>query len=184
MRWRNTVETYGAIAKTVHWLIALAIITMLIMGFVMDAMPLSPQKLQVYGLHKATGIVILGLVVLRLLWRFTNPTPKLPADMPWIERMAAHAGHAGLYLLMIGMPLSGWLMSSAAGFPVSVYGLFQMPDLVVTNQELRKQMGDVHGTLAWVIIGLVSVHVLAALFHHFYHKDTVLRRMLPWGNRQ
>lgn len=181
MRFRNTVETYGLVAKTLHWFIALAIITMVIMGFVMDSLPLGPQKLQVYGLHKATGIVILGLVVLRLLWRFTNPTPKLPSTMPWIERLAAHAGHAGLYLLMLAMPLSGWMMSSAAGFPVSVYGIFTMPDLVGANQAIRKFMHDAHGILAWAIIGLVSVHVLAALWHHFYHKDTVLRRMLPWG---
>lgn len=180
MSVRNTKHQYGSVAKFLHWLMFLMIVGLLIVGNIMeDIEPLS-LKFQIYGIHKSLGISVLILVTVRLFWKITNTSPTLPAHMKPIEKLMAHAGHAALYLLLIVMPLSGWMMSSAAGFPVSVFGLFTLPNLVEPDRHLMKDLEDVHELLANVIIALVSLHVLAALFHHFYHKDNVLRRMLPF----
>lgn len=179
MKLRNTDSEYGSIAKSLHWLVALLVIGLLAAGFVMTSMPLSPDRLKLYGLHKSFGITVLALVVVRLAWRMANPVPALPSHMEKAEKFAAHGAHYALYALLLLMPMTGWLMSSAAGFPVSVFGLFRMPDLIGANKEAREILGEVHEIGAWILIVLVSLHVLAALFHHFHHKDDVLRRMLP-----
>lgn len=180
MQWRNSQDTYGAITKLLHWLMALAFIGMLIVGFIMEDMPSGPDKLRLYSLHKATGIVLLGLVALRLGWRLANKVPELPLWMPRKQHLAAHAGHWGLYALMFAIPLTGWLMSSSFGFSVSVYGLFTMPDLVEVNKSLGGFMREMHGWLAIALIALLCAHVGAALLHHFYFRDKILKRMLPW----
>lgn len=107
--------------------------------------------------------------------------PLLPNTLKKMEKLLAHLGHWLLYALIIAMPLSGWVMSSASGFPVSVFGWFVLPDLVAPDMSLKALMLDVHEYMAYAIIALVSVHVLAALLHHFYYKDNVLLRMLPLG---
>jgi len=96
----------------------------------------------------------------------------------------AHAGHALLYVLLFAMPLSGWAMSSAAGFPVSFFGLFTLPDLITPNQSLKADMMDLHKALAWLLIAMIILHALAALLHHFYYKNNVLRRMLPFTKEE
>ncbi len=177
---RNSKSQYGSVAKFLHWLMFLLIVGLLIVGNVMeDIEPLS-LRFQVYGLHKSIGISVLILVAVRLFWKITNTAPSLPAHMKPIEKLMAKSGHAALYLLLIAMPVSGWMMSSAAGFPVSVFGLFTLPDLVAPDRHLMKDLEDVHELLANAIMALVSIHALAALMHHFYHKDDVLRRMLPF----
>ena len=109
-----------------------------------------------------------------------NPTPPLPNTLkPW-ERVAAHVTHYGLYLLLFAMPITGWIMSSARNFPVSWFSLFQLPDLVGQNRPLYDTMHSVHEALSWVLLGFAVLHVAAALKHHFFLKDTVLRRMLPF----
>lgn len=180
MQWRNTDERYGAIAKLFHWLIGLGIIGMLCVGLYMVGMPMSPDKFKVYGLHKAIGATILFLVVLRVLWRFSNPVPLLPSDMPRWQAWGAHLSHLALYGLMFAIPLTGWAMSSAAGFPVSVFGLFTLPNLVAPDNELREFFGEAHEWLAYGLIAVLLAHVGAALEHHFIRKDTILRRMLPF----
>ncbi|MDE3059731.1 MAG: cytochrome b [Pseudomonadota bacterium] len=180
MPWRNTRETYGSVAKTLHWLIFLMIAGMLTVGFIMTDMPNSPDKFKLYGLHKSFGISVLALVTLRLLWKAANIQPVLPDGMRVWEKWAAHAGHALLYVLIIAMPFSGWAMSSAAGLPVSVFGWFTVPNLVAPDKALKHDLQELHETLAWVLIVAVTLHVLAALLHHFYYKDNVLRRMLPF----
>lgn len=177
---RNTKSQYGSVAKFLHWLMFLLIVGLIIVGSFMEDIEPMTLKFQVYGLHKSLGISVLILVAVRLLWKITNTSPSLPAHMKPIEKLMAHAGHAALYLLLIAMPVSGWVMSSAAGFPVSVFGLFTLPDLVAPDRHLMKDMEDVHELLANAIMVLVSIHALAALMHHFYHKDNVLKRMLPF----
>lgn len=179
-QWRNTSLAYGIIARGFHWLMALMVIGMLCVGFYMDSLSMSPEKLRFYGLHKATGITILSLVALRLLWRVANPTPALPSDIPAWQRWGAHCSHYGLYALMFAMPLIGWLMSSAAGIPVSVFGWFTLPHLVGVDKELVNLTKTLHYYGAVVLIALIAAHFCAALYHHFIRKDTILRRMLPW----
>jgi cytochrome b561 len=179
MGLQNTSETYGSVAKTFHWLIFILIACLLTAGFIMTGLPNSPDKFWVYGVHKSLGITVLTLACLRLGWKAVNVAPRLPVNLHRLEKFLAHAGHAILYALMVGMPLSGWAMSSASGFTVSVFGWFTLPNLVAPDKELKHTLRDLHSTLAWALIIMVSLHVLAALLHHFYYKNNVLRRMLP-----
>lgn len=184
MNLKNTDQSYGTVAKGFHWLIALLIIGMIAMGFIMVGLNMSPDKIKIIGWHKSTGITILILASIRLGWKMANTSPLLPDSMKIVEKWLAHAGHAMLYLLMFAMPLTGWIMSSAAGFPVSVFGLFTLPNLVAPDNTLKAQMIDLHEMLAWVLIVMITLHVLAALLHHFYHKDNVLVRMLPFAKEK
>src|SRR5205085_10344839 len=129
--------------------------------------------------HKSVGITILGLALIRLMWRGATPPPPLPDTLRPYERALARFTHAALYFLLFAMPLSGWMMSSARGFPVSWFGFFQLPDLVPKNKALYEALLTTHGTLAVVLAVVVALHVAGALKHHFIHKDDVLRRMLP-----
>lgn len=179
MQIKNTTASYGNIAKGLHWLMAILVISMLAVGLYMEGLDLSPQKLLLYGWHKSFGALILILAILRLTWRLSNPTPALPHTLPTLQHIAAHGVHALLYVLLFLMPLTGWLMSSAAGFPVSFFGLFTLPNLIEANKEWRMFFGDAHEILAFSLIALLVAHVGAALLHHFYYKDTILKRMLP-----
>ena len=176
----NTVYGYGSVAKGFHWVIFLLIAGLLAVGFIMTSMQPSPDMFKLYSLHKSTGLLVLMLAGIRLLWKMVNVAPILPSSILKVERFLAHMGHLALYGLMIAMPLSGWLMSSAAGFTVSVYGLFTMPNLIEPSAELKAFFVSAHEVIAWMIIVMVSLHAGAALLHHFYYRNNVLRRMLPF----
>lgn len=180
MTLRNTTHRWGGIAQSFHWLIVMLIIAQFTLAMLFDDLPAGARKLALMSRHKSIGITVLALAVLRLLWRRANPTPALPSTLkPW-ERLLAHLTHAGLYLLLIAVPLLGWLMSSARGFPVSWFGLVQLPDVVPRNKALYDALMETHDTLAWVLAAVVGLHVAAALKHHFILRDDVLRRMLPF----
>ena len=181
MGLRNTKEQWGSVAKGFHWLLAVLILGMFVLGWVAESMPLSPSKLKLFGLHKSTGLLILGLVVLRLAWRAFNPAPALPAGTPTRERLLAGATHWLLYGLMIAMPLSGWVINSAADFPLKLYGWFLVPSIAPASEALQTSAEIVHLSLFWIMAGLVSVHVAASLWHHVVRHDSVLRRMLPFN---
>lgn len=180
MSLRNTTTRWGSVTQLLHWLIVALIITQVTLATLAEDLPLGMKKLAMYARHKSFGITILGLVVLRLLWRWTNPTPELPTTLKPYERVLAQVTHAALYLLLFAMPLTGWMMSSARGFPVSWFGLAQLPDLVPRNRGLYETLKSTHDNLALVLYGVVGLHVLAALKHHFVMRDDVLRRMLPF----
>ncbi|MBN1378618.1 MAG: cytochrome b [Gammaproteobacteria bacterium] len=179
MQWKNTSERYGAIAQLFHWLIVLMIIGQFILVAVFDDLPSGAEKVQIVGLHKAMGMLILLLVALRLIWRWLNPVPVLPATQNKYQRWLARAVHDTLYLLLFAIPLSGWLMSSLAGRPVGFFGWFVFPSLASANKEMAHTLHEVHEMLPIVLLVLVALHILAALLHHFVMKDDVLRRMLP-----
>lgn len=179
MRIKNTTETYGLLTKIFHWLMAVLIIGMLVVGFIMEDIEPLTTRFQVYGLHKSTGILILMLVALRFSWHRVSKKPALLPTLKWWEAKLAHLIHGALYLGMVGMPLSGWLLSSAAGRPVSVYGLLTLPDLVAPNEKLRDIFGEIHEITAFALIGAVALHAAAAFKHHVIDKDGTLRRMLP-----
>lgn len=175
------MNRYHPLSKLLHWLMAVLILVAFGIGLAMADAPLSPKVLAQFSYHKWIGITVLALVALRLLWRLLKGVPAMPDSMkPW-EKLAAHLGHLGLYLLMIGVPLVGWLMSSAKGVPVVYFKLVRLPDLIGPDKALGEQLAEVHETLAWLMVALIVVHVLAALKHHFVNRDTVLRRMLPFA---
>jgi cytochrome b561 len=183
MAIRNTTTRWGAIAQTLHWLIVVLIIAQVILANIAEDLPLGMKKLAMFARHKSVGITILVLAVIRLAWRWANPTPELPSTLKPYERVLANVTHAGLYILLFAMPLTGWMMTSARGFPVSWFNLFQLPDFVPKNQSLYNAMKETHDTLALALYAIVFLHVVAALKHHFVLKDDTLRRMLPFTNK-
>lgn len=170
---------YTPLAKSLHWLMALMIFGLLALGFYMSDLPLSPEKLQLYSWHKWAGVTVFVLVWLRLAWRITHRPPALPGSMSPLMQLGAHAGHLLLYALMIAIPLSGWLMSSAKGFQTVWFGVLPIPDLIGKDKALGQSLAELHGALNIGFLLLVIGHALAAAFHHFVHQDDTLRRMLP-----
>ena len=152
-------------------------IGLLIEGLYMVGMPISLEKLKLFGWHKEYGLTILFLVVLRLSWRLANQLPGLPASIPHWQQMAAKLVHFAFYFFMFTMPLTGWLLTSAAGLPVSFFGLFVLPDLVQANPDLRVTLIEVHKWLGYGLIGAILLHVGATVQHFIVHKDNILRRM-------
>ena len=175
----TTFTPYTAVAKGLHWLMALLILGLLVLGMYMHDLPLSPQKLALYSWHKWAGVTAFVLVWLRLAWRVTHRPPALPEGMAPLMRLAAHAGHAALYGLMVVIPLSGWLMSSAKGFQTVWFGVLPIPDLVGKDKELGDLLQQVHQALNLLLMLTLAGHVAAALWHHFVLKDDTLRRMHP-----
>ena len=174
-----TTQRYTGIAIGLHWLIGLMILTSLGVGLYMVGLSLSPDKLRLYSWHKWAGVTIFMLVLVRSLWRLTHPAPPLPDDVPVWQRKVAEATHYALYALMIVIPLTGWLMSSAKGFQTVYFGVVPIPDLLAKNEGLGETLALVHRYLNYSMIGLVIAHIAAALKHHFIDKDDILRRMLP-----
>jgi cytochrome b561 len=181
MSLRNTSDRWGAISQLLHWLIVALIALQATLGLTGRLLPLGVEKLAILARHKSIGITILGLAALRLLWRWLNPTPRLPSNLKPHERFLAHFTHAALYVLLFAMPFTGWIMSSARGFPVSWFNLVQLPDLVPKNETLYGAMVTTHAALAIALTLTLAVHIAAALKHHLVLKDDVLRRMLPFG---
>jgi cytochrome b561 len=170
---------YRAGAKWLHWLIALMVFGLLGAGLYMVEQRISPQTIRLYMLHKSMGLTVLLLMLVRVVYRLINRPPALPPATKRWQKAAAHVSHFGLYALVLAMPISGWLMNSASGFPMKYFGLFRVPNLVERSQIQLDFYKAVHGYLAWALIVLIAVHVLAALQHHFFLRDTILRRMLP-----
>jgi cytochrome b561 len=170
---------YTRTAMSLHWLIALMLFGMFGFGLYMVELPLSPQKLKFYSYHKWAGVTVFLLVLARLAWRITHRPPALPADMPAWQVTAAKAGHHLLYLLMVIVPLSGWLMSSAKGFQTVWFGVLPLPDLLAKDEALGEALLLTHRLLNWFFMLVVAGHVLAALKHHFIDRDGLLLRMLP-----
>jgi cytochrome b561 len=175
---------YTTTAIALHWLMAVLILGSFGVGLYMADLPLSPTKLQIYSWHKWAGVTAFLLVLLRLVWRATHRPPPLPTAMPYWQQLAAHAGHGLLYMLMIAIPLSGWLMSSAKGFQTVYFGVLPIPDLLAKNKELGDLLKEVHETLNFLMIAVVVGHVGAALKHHFIDRDDILTRMAPHHSRK
>jgi cytochrome b561 len=182
---------YSAVAIILHWVMALLIIFMISMGLWMhDAIKVQATQMlafETYQLHKSIGLTLLILTVLRLIWRITHRAPPLPEHMGRWERVAATLSHGGFYLLMLALPLSGWAMVSVSpyGLPTIIFGLFEWPHIApleaMANKEAAEALfKDVHELLAFGTIGLLALHIGAALKHHWIDRDDVLARMLPF----
>lgn len=185
----NTRLRYGTVAITLHWIIAALIITNLYLGLSFDDYPRGSAALfTLVQLHKSIGLTVLMLSVLRLIWRLINPVPALPAGMQPALRALARITHYLLYFLIIAIPLSGWLFVSASprGLPTMFFGLFRWPyfwflaDLPrAAKQVWSHNLFSVHSYLAWSSIVLIAIHVCGALYHQFFRRDDILKRMLP-----
>lgn len=171
---------YTSTAKTLHWLMAVLFVGLLALGFYMHDLPLSPEKLQLYSWHKWAGVTAFLLLWLRLFWRLTHQPPPLPK----VIRQVAHVGHFLLYLLMLAIPLSGWLMSSAKGFQTVWFGVWPIPDLLEKDKALGELLQTAHMSLNVLFIAVIAGHVGAALKHHFIDKDDILKRMLPTSHKE
>lgn len=170
---------YSAPAIGLHWLMAIGLTCAFVLGVYMHELPLSPTKLQLYSWHKWGGVTLFVLALLRLLWRAGHRPPAMPAAMPGWQRIASVGIHHLIYLLLLAIPLSGWLMSSAKGFQTVWFGVLPLPDLVGKNPALGDFLKEVHEALNFSLLALVVVHVAAALKHHWIDRDDVLTRMLP-----
>lgn len=175
----NTTTRFGLVTIVLHWLIALLIIGLLALGLYMVRLPISLEKLKLYGWHKEYGFLVLFLAIFRFMWRLSNELPEL--DLPWLEKIAARAMHWAFYGFMFAMPISGWLITSAAGLPASFFGLFTLPNLIAANEQHRVFFEWVHEWLGYALIAAIAMHTAAALKHHFINKDNILRRMITWN---
>ena len=175
-----TATRYTRTAIVLHWLVALGLIGLFGVGIYMHDLPLSPWKLKIYSWHKWAGVTLFLLVLVRLAWRAGHRPPGLPAAMPRWQQVAAHGLHHLLYLLMLAIPLSGWLMSSAKGFQTVWFGVLPLPDLLEKNKEVGDLLQGVHMTLNFAMAALVIAHVGAAVKHHLIDRDDILSRMLPF----
>ncbi|HEX4046142.1 MAG TPA: cytochrome b [Gammaproteobacteria bacterium] len=173
---KNTAAAYGSVTKIFHWLIFILLFGMIIFGFLLSNIPKDYQPVA-YNIHKLIGLSILVLMILRLLWTLSNPKPAVPRDTPAWQQWAERFVHYSLYAVVLAMPISGWIGSSSAGKPPHLGDIaFGLP--IEKNKELITTSFSVHEILAFVIIGLVCVHVGAALYHQFIKKDNVLQRMM------
>jgi len=178
----RSARRYTATAMLLHWLIAALIVWGFALGWVMTDIPgITPTKLRYFAWHKWIGVTVLALVLVRILWRATHDAPPLPASMPAWERAAAHAGHLALYLLMVAIPVTGYLYSSAAGIQVVYLGRWPLPVLIGPNDALKAALRIVHVTLNYVLLASVAVHLVAVAKHQWLDRQRILARMLPFG---
>ena len=181
MQWRNTSNTYGALAKFLHWSIVILIIAQYFLAEAAEELPSGVAKLETVTLHKSVGMLVLLLALARIAWKLANRGLPPPVPMPAPQRIAAAAGHGLLYLLLLAQPISGWMMSSAANYPVTLFGLFQFPALVSPDHDLHEALEEVHETLFGGLVAIAVIHAAAAVYHHVWMKDDTLRRMLPFA---
>ena len=181
-RWSNTPQGYGLVALLLHWAMALLLLALAALGLAMVRMPdvgYDQDKILLILAHKAIGIAALAVVVLRLGWRIGQAQPGLADSVPEGQQVAARFVHLVFYALMIALPMTGWLMSSAGGYPVPLFAGFSLPDLVGLDDDHFRVYIVVHRWLAYALLLLVGVHAAAALHHHLVRRDDTLRRMLP-----
>ena len=177
---------YHPVSVALHWLLGVALIGLFVMGLYMSELPFSPQRLKLYNWHKWAGVLVLTLSFVRLMWRLTHRPPALPVTlvqrMPVWQRAAHHATHAGLYVLFFATPLLGWAYSSAAGFPIVLFGMWPLPDFVPVSEALAEAIKPLHKFSAFAMAALVLLHVAGALKHQLIDRDGLLRRM-AWARR-
>ena len=177
----NSEARYGIAIVALHWIMAFLLIVLITLGIYMVRLPdegFDTLKIQLILYHKEAGMFALALAVLRLAWRVGDVLPRLVETLPDWQKLAARFVHLSFYALMLALPMTGWLMSSAGGFPISFLGLFDLPDLVRRSDYLFQVFVEVHQWLGYGLVALLVVHAGAALRHHFILKDDTLRKML------
>jgi cytochrome b561 len=178
----NTQESYGAAAIAVHWVMAALLITLIVLGLYMVELPdvgFDTRKIVLILCHKELGILALALAALRLAWRLGNVLPGLVETLPGWQKVAARFVHLCFYALMFALPVTGWLMSSATGIPVTFLGLCPLPDLISYDEHLFRTLIEIHKWLGYTLMVFILAHIGAALEHHFALQDATLKKMLP-----
>ena len=185
MQWRNSSSRYGFIATSLHWIIVAAIIAQYFLAEAAEEQgDGSPSVFSAAGVHISLGVAVLALALLRVLWRVVELPPAMPATMKRYEFALARTVHIAFYVLLFAIPLSGWALATADHQPLSFFGLFDIPQLLTGGTLGEEQLEEVHEILFNVLLGLALLHVAAALKHHFFDHDGVLRSMLPWRKRE
>lgn len=190
----STVKSqhYSRVAMALHWVIAVLIIGQLAGGLFFTNLSFATHaelRISITQYHKAIGLTVLVLSIVRLIWRLSHRPPALPNGMSRFERLAAKATHSLFYVLIIGIPLTGWMMVSAYKNPISYFGLFDWPKIpgVLGNNDFGEIMHEFHEYMAYAAIALIVLHIGAALKHHFINQDNVLAHMLPlvkWRDKE
>lgn len=173
---KNTSMAYGSVAKFFHWLMAILLIGMFIVAYIMTNLPKSDFRFALYNLHKATGLLLFGLVAFRLAWRWINVQPPLSPLLPRWQRFAAKMNILVLYVTMFLMPITGFLTSTLGGHTVSFYNLFVIQPLA-NNEVASDWFSEAHELVSYVLIAAFILHVLGAIYHHYFIKDDTLTRM-------
>jgi len=173
------MEKFTFTTRLLHWSIAAVLLIQIPLAWYMTDLPLGPDKFAKYALHKSFGMTLFTLAVVRLVWALIGKRPQLPPGTKLYEKILAKVTQGLLYLIVLVMPISGWIMSSAANVPVTIFGVLTLPSLVAPNEQLMESMEEVHEIQAIVLLTLVTVHFLAGLKHHFIDRDNVLHSMLP-----
>ncbi|MCV0425740.1 MAG: cytochrome b [Roseibium sp.] len=169
---------YSLFARSIHWLTALLVLTMVPAGLIMIRIGSGPLQNQLFDFHRSVGVVLMVLTVIRLLYRLAHKPAPLPDDIPAWQRFASGVTHWFLYGFLIINPFIGWVATSAYGAAISVFGMFTMPSLVAKDRELAAQLFSVHEVLGLLFTAAVLMHIGAALYHGIVRRDGVLSRML------
>lgn len=180
MPLRNDPGGWDTVTRLLHWGVAALILALFALGWLARLAPLSPDKITLFYWHKSLGMLVLALVLIRLGWRVGNRPPPLPAGLAAWEPRVARATHVFLYLLILLLPLSGWLIDSAAGIPFRIFWAVPLPAIAPVSARLEHLFETLHLGASWALAVVLLGHVGAALRHHFLLRDAVLRRMLPF----
>ncbi|AZD11064.1 Cytochrome b561 [Pseudomonas chlororaphis] len=179
MQLGNSSSRYGWVSIFLHWSVALAVFGLFALGLWMVGLDYySAWRKAAPDLHKSIGLTLFAIMLLRLLWRFVSPPPPAPANHGRLTRLGATFGHAFLYFSLFAVMIAGYLISTADGVGIPVFGLFEIPALVSGLPDQADVAGEVHLYLAWALVIFAGVHALAALKHHFIDRDATLTRML------
>lgn len=174
---KNTANSYGLVSRANHWMSAFLFIGLIALGIYMHELPKSPEKFELYDLHKSLGIGLFMLMMLRLVWLKISPNPEQLSKNKF-EHILGHAVKGLLYLAMILMPISGWIMSTTGGHDVSFFNLFTLPVLIGENEMVHEIAKGIHGLVGPLMILVVLLHIAGAMKHQFVYKDDTLKRML------
>jgi cytochrome b561 len=179
MTYGTRTDHYPATSKLVHWLVAVCVLATAPVAIAMTRVSKGPTQDILYNFHKSLGVLILVLMILRLINRLAVGAPTAAPEIePW-QKTISSAVHTSLYVLLVAMPIVGYIANSVYGAPTPFFGLFDLPPLVSKNEALATQLFTIHRWVGWLLIVLVLIHVSAALYHHFIRGDSVLKRMLP-----
>ena len=176
MGLKNTLDSYGLISKNLHWILAVLLLLNFSLGFVMGELEKGPLRSSLFHFHKSMGILLLGLIILRLLWRVINTAPTSLSNNKLIKRTSKFI-HYSFYLILLIVTFSGWIYSTARAGPVDVFGLFYMPAIVEKNDIIGQIAKDIHIYSVYIFISFLVIHIFASIYHHFFLKDKTLKRM-------
>lgn len=179
MTFKDTASQFGTVTRFFHWLIVILMAAMLTIGFTMTRIEPSMLQANLFFVHKSLGMCVAMIAVLWIIWRLINVRPGLGQLSKW-QRIAAHSAHGFLFLALLLLPITGVIMSSAYGRPPSFFGLWHLRLPIPKDQTLADFFDRFHILLVWITVVLLTLHILAALKHHFLDKDGILKRMLPY----